>query len=67
MGTWRRICHLVFWWMHDFYMQGLQMLKKLTSLNLSGNAIESVGHALDVLTHLEVLRLSGNQLTSLQV
>ena len=48
-------------------VQGLDTLTELRDLNLSGNAIESVGHSLDSLCHLEVLRLSGNRLTSLQV
>ena len=49
------------------HVQGLDTLKELRDLNLSGNAIESIGHSLDRLSHLEALRLSGNRLTSLQV
>ena len=48
-------------------LQGLETLRELTDLNLSGNMIESVGNSLGSLTCLEVLRLSGNKLTSLQV
>ena len=47
--------------------QGLDTLKELRDLNLSGNAIESIGHSWSNLPQLEVLRLSGNRLTSLQV
>lgn len=47
--------------------QGLDTLKELRDLNLSGNAIESIGHSWSNLSQLEILRLSGNRLTSLQV
>ena len=47
--------------------QGLDTLKELRDLNLSGNTIESIGHSWSNLPQLEVLRLSGNRLTSLQV
>ena len=50
-----------------YHSQGLENLCNLKDLNLSGNAIKSIGHGLDTLTQLEVLRLSGNQLASLQV
>ena len=48
-------------------LQGLEDLSELRDLNLSGNAVKLVGHSLASLSHLEVLRLSGNRLTSLQV
>uniref|UniRef100_A0A3B3D7C6 Leucine rich repeat containing 9 n=1 Tax=Oryzias melastigma TaxID=30732 RepID=A0A3B3D7C6_ORYME len=45
-------------------IQGLDTLQKLKELNLADNLIEKIGHSLDPNVSLEILNLSGNQISS---
>ncbi|RVE57221.1 hypothetical protein OJAV_G00214240 [Oryzias javanicus] len=48
-------------------IQGLDMLQNLKELNLADNLIEKIGHNLDPNVSLEILNLSGNQISSFKV
>uniref|UniRef100_A0A8C7XE01 Leucine rich repeat containing 9 n=1 Tax=Oryzias sinensis TaxID=183150 RepID=A0A8C7XE01_9TELE len=45
-------------------IQGLDMLQNLKELNLADNLIEKIGNSLDPNVSLEILNLSGNQISS---
>ncbi|XP_022094850.1 leucine-rich repeat-containing protein 9-like [Acanthaster planci] len=45
-------------------IEGTGALVQLRSLNLAANRIEKIGHSLDVNSNLEVLNLSGNNISS---
>ncbi|XP_063080259.1 leucine-rich repeat-containing protein 9 [Engraulis encrasicolus] len=44
--------------------KGLETLQNLKELNLADNAIEKIGHTLDPNSNLQILNLSGNQISS---